>query len=63
MKRASEIGLTVKVPPHVKHAIRRLAAERGVTTRAIILQALRSSEGLEISEDELTDLRGRTKDR
>ncbi len=53
-----EVPLQVTIPKHVRRQLDRLVFEREETMRALILRAVRSL-GIEVSDDELKDRRGR----
>jgi hypothetical protein len=53
-----EVPLQVTIPKRVRRQLDRLVFEREETMRALILRAVRSL-GIEVSDDELKDRRGR----
>jgi hypothetical protein len=53
-----EVPLQITIPRRVRRQLDRLAFEREETLRAVILRAVRSL-GVEVSDDDLKDRRGR----
>jgi hypothetical protein len=53
-----EVPLQVMVPESVRRQVALMCADRGENIRTMVLRGLRSV-GIEISESELTDRRGR----
>lgn len=53
-----EVPLQVIIPRRIRRELDRLAFEREETLRAVILRAVRSL-GIEVSDEELKDRRGR----
>lgn len=52
-----DVPIQVMVPVNIKRQLKMLAASRGTTQRAIVLDALRLA-GLNVPANELADLRG-----
>jgi hypothetical protein len=55
---ANEVPLQVMVPESVRRQVALLCADRGENIRTMVLRGLRSV-GIQVSESELTDRRGR----
>jgi hypothetical protein len=55
-----EVPLQVLVPEHVREQLGIMAAKERASLRALILRAVRSL-GIEVSEEEIRDKRGRRK--
>ena len=55
--RASDVSLSAMVPPAVRQAVRRAAAEQGTTVRSILLSALRQAGIADIDDAEIADRR------
>lgn len=53
-----EVPLQVMVPKSVRRQVALLCADRGENIRTVVLRGLRSV-GIQVSESELTDRRGR----
>ena len=53
-----EVPLQITIPRRIRRQLDRLAFEREETLRAVILRAVRSL-GVEVSDDDLKDRRGR----
>jgi hypothetical protein len=55
---AKEVPLQIMVPESVRRQVALLCADRGENIRTMVLRGLRSV-GIQVSESELTDRRGR----
>ena len=55
---AKEVPLQVMVPESVRRQVALMCADRGENIRTMVLRGLRSV-GIQVSESELTDRRGR----
>jgi hypothetical protein len=55
---AKEVPLQIMVPESIRRQVALLCADRGENIRTMVLRGLRSV-GIQVSESELTDRRGR----
>jgi hypothetical protein len=50
--------LQVRIPPHIRKALDHMSIDTGESLRTLVLRGLKSL-GLEVTDDELRDRRGR----
>jgi hypothetical protein len=55
--RRPDVPLSVMVPPEVRRAVRRTAADQGTTVRSVLLHALRLAGIADIADAEVADRR------
>jgi hypothetical protein len=55
--RRPDVPLSAMVPPEVRRAVRRAAADKGTTVRSVLLHALRQAGIADIDDAEVTDRR------